>query len=150
MKNTVLIILVLGVFFLMACDEDAALDYSGTWEGKLIEGVDVPTSQDFPVRATIDPPDPILTPVVITLTQNGSALSGSGFIDTGDGIIPGTFSAGSVTVGEFTLALTFSNDGLITIIGTFSGETSATGTYTADGEIGRITGSSGTFTITKQ
>ena len=147
MKKVVLAFLALSFLAFMACD-NAELDYSGTWSGNLTDDEGASSVQGSSARIT-DGSTPSTIPIIITLIQNGSVLTGSATIGEGDAVVSGT-----VTAGEFSLELSIEMNGddagSITINGTFPSETSATGSYTAEGDISIVIGISGSFTLSKQ
>ena len=128
MKKIVLLLVSLCVFTFLACD-DAALDYSGTWVGTYTEDV----SDSIALSAAAP------NTLTITITQNGTTLTGVGEFSSFNGTVSGTVSA-----GVFTLIIYLETEETVTIIGTFSSETSASGTYNPS------FGASGTFSITRQ
>lgn len=133
MKKIVLLLIFLSFFAFLACD-DAALDYSGTWTGIYTE--DVAASIALAAAA---PGSGTLT---LTITHTGTTLTGFG--DLLDYDLTGGTISGTVTAEAFSITINFGDSGNVTIIGTFSSETSASGSYNTS------FGPSGTFIITRQ
>jgi len=145
MKKIVYGMLVLTFVGLMSCG-DAALDYSGEWAGTYTEDEEALTSA---ARASQEPELGTPGTLSFTINQTGSTLNGTGTFYIDDGVeFSGSFT-GTVSAGIFEMDVIVDipdfGKSAISVSGTFTSETSASGEFSGEVYFG-----TGTFSMTKQ